>query len=66
MEGEHMNIKELRQAAGMTQREFCEYFNIPRRTVENWESDKVSSEAAPYIVALIEYRLTAEGKIKRK
>lgn len=27
----------LRNAYGMTRREFCEYFDIPPRTLQNWE-----------------------------
>lgn len=30
-------IKKLRKEAGMTQKAFAEYFNIPLRTYEQWE-----------------------------
>lgn len=33
-----MTIKEARQAAGLTQRQMSEMFDIPLRTIENWES----------------------------
>ena len=28
---------ELRDRTGMTRREFCEYFEIPYRTLQDWE-----------------------------
>lgn len=28
---------ELRESTGMTRREFCEYFGIPYRTMQDWE-----------------------------
>lgn len=57
-----MTIKELRAASGMTQKEFAEYFGIPRRNVEDWE--RGINKCAPYLVALIEYKLRAEKIIK--
>ena len=32
-----MQIKELREKSGMSQREFAEYFGIPIRTIQCWE-----------------------------
>lgn len=34
------NIKKARQAAGLTQAEMAEILEIPKRTIENWESEK--------------------------
>ena len=56
-----MTIKELRAASGMTQKEFSDYFNIPRRSIEDWETEKRTPPE--YLVNLIEYKLRAEGKI---
>lgn len=50
-----MTFKELRKSAFMTQREFAEYFNIPLRTIENWEAD--SEKCKPYLLDLMEYKL---------
>ena len=47
-------IKELREACKMTQREFAQYFEIPQRTIENWESGTTTPPA--YLVSLIEYK----------
>ena len=33
-----MNIKEARQAAGLSQAKMSKLFDIPTRTIENWES----------------------------
>lgn len=57
-----MTFKELRAKTGMTQRVFGEYFDIPFRTVQDWEAGK--SECKKYIVALLEYRLRSEGIIE--
>ena len=41
-------IKELRKATGMNRRQFCEEFEIPYRTVTEWEyyiqNEKVKKE----------------------
>lgn len=55
-------IKELRSAAGMTQKEFAEYFGMSKRNVENWEGGL--SNCPPYLLALIEYKLRNEGMLK--
>lgn len=56
-----MNIKQLRPLSGMTQKQFSEYFGIPLRTLEDWETGK--SECKSYIISLIEYKLKNEGII---
>lgn len=35
---QHMDMRELRAASGMTQVRYAEHFCVPRRTVENWDS----------------------------
>ena len=56
-----MNIKELRTKSGMTQKQFSEYLNIPKRTIEEWEGQR---RVPPiYVVELIEYKLKKEGKV---
>ena len=34
-----MKIKEARLAAGLTQKQMSEQFDIPLRTIESWESE---------------------------
>ena len=53
-----MKIKELRLASGMTQKGFAEYFGIPKRTIEDWESGK--RKPPEYTVRLLEYKLKKE------
>lgn len=57
-----MSIKELREASGMTQKGFAEYFNVSRRTVENWECGR--NKPPEYLVDLMEYKLRNEGILK--
>lgn len=59
-----MNIKELRHLAGWTQREFAEYFNIPHRTIQNWEGGQ--RHCPEYLLDLIEYKLIQENIIKKE
>lgn len=58
-----MNIKQLRTLSGMTQKQFSNYFGIPLRTLEDWETEK--SECKSYIISLIQYKLENEGLIKK-
>ena len=58
-----MNIKELRKASGMTQKAFADYFNIPKRNIENWEQGV--NEVPKYLIELIEYKLLNERIIQR-
>lgn len=63
MKGENtMTFKELRQLSGMTQKEFSEYFGIPKRTIEDW--DRGVRKCPEYLIALMEYKLIKESKIK--
>lgn len=59
-----MNIKELRQQTGMTQKAFSDYFGFSKRAVESWEGGK--RECPDYLVDLIRYKLEAEGLIEKQ
>lgn len=54
-------VKELREKMGMTRVEFCEYFEIPYRTVQDWETGK--RELPEYLLRLLWYKAEVEGKI---
>ena len=56
-----MTFKELRQLSGMTQKVFGEYFEIPRRTIEDW--DRGIRTPPEYLLKLMIYKLTKEGII---
>ena len=53
-----MTFKELRKASGMTQKEFATYFNIPLRSIENWEAGVRNCNQ--YLVDLMHYKLQKE------
>ena len=55
-------IKELRESTGMNRREFCEYFDIPYRTVTEWERD--NRHAPSYVLRLLEYYIRMEKLTK--
>ena len=55
-------IKELRESTGMNRREFCDYFQIPYRTVTDWERD--NRHAPEYVMRLLEYYIRMEGLYK--
>lgn len=57
-----MTFKELRQLSGMTQKEFSEYFGMSKRAVEEW--DRGGRKCPEYLIALMEYKLIKEEKIK--
>ncbi len=57
-------IKALRESTGMNRKEFCEYFNIPYRTVTDWEHD--TRHAPEYVLRLLEYYIRMEGLMKNK
>lgn len=56
-----LTIKSLREVSGMTQKAFSEYFSIPTRTIEDWETGRRTPP--PYLLPLIEYKLKNENLI---
>lgn len=58
----NIEIKNLREETGMNRTQFCEYFNIPYRTVQDWETGRrVMPE---YVLRLLEYRIRTEKILK--
>ena len=45
----------LRHKTGMNRREFCEYFGIPYRTVQDWELG--SRKMPAYLLPLMEFKI---------
>ncbi len=43
---------------GMNRAEFCEYYGIPYRTVQDWETEK--RELPDYLLRLMKYRAEME------
>ena len=58
-----MEIREMRKSLGDTQSEFAARYNIPFRTVQNWETG--TRKPPEYIVSLLEHRVE-EDLINRK
>lgn len=58
-----MTIREMRTALGVTQSEFATRYNIPFRTVQNWETGL--RKPPEYIMNLLESRIS-EDLINRK
>ncbi len=54
--------KELRRSTGLSQARFAALLGIPKRSIENWESQK--SCCPDYVLKLIEYYLKHEGYLK--
>ncbi len=55
---------ELRNSSGMSRKEFCEYFHIPYRTVQDWELGQ--RKMPDYLLQLIAYKLEIEGLIGKQ
>ena len=53
-------FKELRQQSGMNQTQFAKYFDIPLRTVQNWEGN--INKCPEYLLKLMQYKLNNENK----
>ena len=51
-------IKKLRIDMGMNRKEFCEYYNIPYRTVADWEAGK--RKMPEYVLELMEFKADVE------
>lgn len=56
-----MTFKELRQASGMSQSQFANYFNIPPSTLKKWEQGQ--RKCPDYLLELMKYKLENENKI---
>lgn len=51
-------MKELRKQTGMNRKEFCETFDIPYRTVTEWE--RGNRNAPSYVLRFLEYYIRTE------
>ena len=52
-------MRKLRESTGMNRKEFCEYFQIPYRTVTDWELG--NRHAPEYVLRLLEYYIRCEN-----
>lgn len=56
-----MTIKEIRSLTGLSQAAFSEKYNIPKRSIENWEGEKRTPPV--YLVELLERAVKEDFKI---
>lgn len=54
----------LRKGIGMNRREFAEYFNIPYRTVQDWELG--NRQMPDYLFRLMAYKVRMEKLYEEK
>lgn len=56
-------LVELRKSTGMSRKEFCSYFDIPYRTLQEWE---IGGRTMPeYLFRLMEYKVQMEKLAKK-
>lgn len=58
-----IEIKKMREQTGMSRKEFCECFDIPYRTVTEWE--RGTRNAPGYVMRLLAYYIRME-KLQKK
>lgn len=56
-------VQKLREKTGMNRRQFCDYFEIPYRTVQDWELG--NRKIPEYLYNLMKYKIRVE-KLDRK
>lgn len=57
-------MKELRESTGLNRKEFCEKFDIPYRTMTEWELGH--RNAPPYVLRLLAYYIEMQRKLASK
>ena len=55
-------MRELRESTGMNRKEFCESYEIPYRTVTDWELG--NRHAPEYVLRLLEYYIRHKNMSK--
>lgn len=56
----HLDIKDIREQFGLSRQQFCEDFDIPYRTVQDWELG--NRKCPDYLIKLIQYKLEKENE----
>jgi len=55
-----LRLIELRSSTGMNRREFAEYFEIPYRTIQEWELG--NRKMPEYLLRLMAYKIQIENE----
>ena len=58
------SIKEIRESTGLNRKEFCEKFEIPYRTMTEWELGHRT--APPYVLRFLAYYVEMQKILKWK
>lgn len=58
------SIVSIRETLGMTRKQFCDYLEIPYRTIQDWELG--NRHMPKYLLRLLAYRAGVEKIIKRE
>ena len=53
-------IKEMRKMTGLSQVKFSKKYNVPVRTLQDWEAGK--SSPPPYVIELLEFKIVNDFK----
>lgn len=56
-------IKDLRMELNMNRTQFCEYYGIPYRTVQDWEAGK--RKLPDYVYRLMRYKAETDKLLKQ-
>ncbi len=56
-----VKMKELRETTGLNRKEFCKKFEIPYRTMTEWELGH--RNAPPYVLRLLSYYVEMQRKL---
>lgn len=58
------DLKQLRLSTGMNRREFAEYFEIPYRTLQDWELG--NREMPEYLFRLLSYYVRVNSQLMQQ
>ena len=61
---DHKQITELRESTGLNRAKFCDHFQIPYRTMTEWE--RGNRHAPAYVLQLLEYYIQHSGMNKKE
>ena len=58
------DMKEIRESTGLNRKEFCEKFEIPYRTMTEWELGHRT--APPYVLRLLAYYVEMQNRLNEQ
>ncbi len=59
-----MKIKEMRKITGLSQVKFSKKYNVPVRTLQDWEAGKSSPPS--YVIELLEFKIMQDFQKENK